>query len=381
MRKNTVFDQVLQTLPRYDFEKVCKRHFEGRKRRMDPWTQCVAMLFGQINGCVSLRHIEELLRSHEEKQYHLGIHAVSKSSLARANEVFSYKIYEDLAQLLFERCRKQAPGHGFRFKHRLYSIDATTISLCHELFDWAQFRQSKGGIKIHLQLDHNGNLPCFLHIGEARSHESTKAKLMQLSKGDIAVFDRGYIDYQWFQSLTKQGVFFVTRAKSNMQYKVIERREVIQKSGVQKDQIIQLTGTKSKDLTQTFRRVEYTDGATGETYTYLTNNLRLSAKTIADIYKSRWKIESFFREIKQNLKIKTFIGTSQNAVKTQIYIAICAYLMLKLIAFSTKTKISFGKIRRLLGAILFTTKSLIQLLKPDPLSLTKNNSQLQLLLH
>lgn len=381
MRKNSVFAQVLQTFPRYEFEKVCNRHFEGRNRRMDPWTQCVALLFGQINGCVSLRHIEELLRSHKEKQYHLGVHAVSKSSLARANEDFSYQIYEDLAQLLFERCRKQAPGHGFRFKSRLYSIDATTISLCHELFDWAQYRQSKGGIKIHMQLDHNGNLPCFLHIGEARSHESTKAKLMQLAKGDIAVFDRGYNDYQWFDSLTAQGVFFVTRAKSNMQYKVIEHHEVIRKSGVQKDQTILLTGIKANGVTQTFRRVEYLDAATGETYTYLTNNLQLSAKTIANIYKSRWKIESFFREIKQNLKIKTFIRTSPNAVKIQIYIAICAYLMLKLIAFSSKIEISFGKMRRLLAAILFTTKSLIQLLKPDPLPLSENKSQLELTLH
>lgn len=283
---------------------------------MNPWTQYLALLFGQMLGCASLRNIVEVLASHSERYYHHGMNPVSKSSLARATERFSYKIYEKLFVLLLKRCQKPTPNHKFKFKNKLYLFDSTTICLCSHLFTWASYKQSKGGIKIHTQLDAAGHLPVFVNICEAKSHDSKKAHLMRLKKGDIVAFDRGYICYQYFKSLDTKGVAFVTRTKSNMEYRVIGRRPTLLQKGVRSDQTITFTGVKGEDAPKLLRRTGYYDKENKKHYIFLTNNFKLAASTIADIYKERWSIEKFFREIKQNLKVKTFVGTSENAVKS-----------------------------------------------------------------
>ena len=366
MTKNTVFRQVLQFLPRYDFENIEKRHHQGRKRKMDPWTQCLSLIFGQLLGCVSLRHIADNLNSHPEKYYHHGMHTVSKSSLSRAMGDFSYKIYAELFQFLLARCKKLAPGHQFKFKNTLYLIDSTTITLCYQLFNWASYKQGKGGIKIHTQLDASGQLPVFISISAAKSHDSQSARLMRLKKDDIVAFDRGYYCFKWFKFLDTKGVTFVTRTKSNMQYKVIERHKTLLKKNIRSDQTITLTGDKGKNASEKLRRICYYDRGSKKYYIFLTNNFKLAASTIATIYKERWVIEVFFRDIKQNLKIKTFVSTSENAVKSQIYIALCTYLLLKLIAFTNQLNLSIGKIRRLIAIALFSTKGLLDILTGEP---------------
>jgi len=366
MTKNTVFRQVLQFLPRYDFENIVKRHYSGRKRKLDPWTQCLALTFGQLFGCVSLRHITDNLNSHPEKYYHHGMHTVSKSSLSRAMGDFSSEIYAELFQFLLARSKQLAPGHQFKFRNSLYLIDSTTITLCYQLFNWASYKQGKGGIKIHTQLDASGQLPVFISVSAAKSHDSQAARLMSLKKDDIVAFDRGYYCFQWFKALDTKGVTFVTRTKGNLQYKVIERHKTLLKKNIRSDQTITLTGNRGKDAPERLRRICYYDRESHKYYTFLTNNFKLAASTIAAIYKERWVIEVFFRDIKQNLKVKTFVGTSENAVKSQIYIALCTYLLLKLIAFTNHLNLSIGKIRRLIAVALFSTKKLLDILSGGP---------------
>lgn len=375
MLKNTVFRQVSQIAPRFDFEAAEKAHFEGRKRKMTPWNQFLAMFFAQLCGCGSLRQIEAVLASHSEKNYHHGMRPVKKSTLARANDHFSYKIYEQFAQSLLERCSRLAPRHKFSFKNQLLSLDSTTISLCLDLFEWAQFRQSKGGIKIHTQLNHSGHLPSILCITTAKSSDSQQARLLKAKKGDIVTFDRGYFCFQWFKELDDKGVWLVTRIKSNVKYQVIKNHKILNVKGVLRDQTILFTGSSSSQYPESMRLVTYLDQEAGKIYKFLTNNFKLAAFTIAAIYKDRWKIETFFKEIKQNLKIKTFVGTSENAVKTQIYIAMCTYLLLKMLLFTLKIERSISKVRVNLAAALFSTKSLIELLTPGIHSISNNKSQ------
>lgn len=366
MIKHTIFGQLLQLIPRPVFETIAHKHYQGRKCTMNPWTQCMALLFGQLTGCDSLRHIVEVLDSQKGKYYHHGMNHVTKSSLGRANNKFSYKIAEELFQFLLEMCRKKAPGHRFKFKNKLYLFDSTTISLCLQLFDWAHFRQNKGAIKIHTQLDAAGHLPVFIHISDAKSHDKQKMHLMQLKEGDIVAFDRGYVWYKYFQVLDSKGVSFITRGKKNMSYRVLERQKYDRKKGIKCDQVITLSGQKAKGAPKRLRRIRYYDKATKKSYVFLTNNFKLAAATIAEIYRERWEIEKFFREIKQNLKIKTFVGTSKNAVMTQIYIALCAYLLLKLVAFGNQTSLTIGKMRRLLELVLFDRKCIAEVLFGKP---------------
>ncbi len=380
MLKNTVFRQVIQIVPRYDFEKAQKAHFEGRRRRMTPWNQFLAMFFAQLCGCDSLRHIESVLASHSEKNYHHGMRPVKRSTLARVNDQFSYKIYAEFARLLLQRCAKVAPTHTFSFKNELISLDSTVISLCKDLFDWAQFRQSKGGVKIHTQLNHSGHLPSVLCITPAKSSDSRQARLLKAKKGDMVVFDRGYFCFKWFKSLDDKGVFFVTRLKSNVGYEVLKSRTVPKQNDVASDQTIRFTGPASGEFSGQLRLVTYFDRQNTKTYHFLTNNFKLAASTIAAIYKERWRIETFFKELKQNLKVKTFVGTSENAVKTQIYIAICTYLLLKLLLFSHGIKLALSQVRRIIAAVLFSSKPLVELLKPGLNSTPDDRNQIAMIL-
>lgn len=364
---NTVFSQLLKLVPRHEFETLATQHHEGRKlRKMTRWSQFVAMTLAQLSGRSSLRDVVSNLSAQASKLYHLGSAIVSRSSLARVNEKQPYTLYERLAGKLLAQCQARAPRHGFRFKNKLYSLDASTIDLCLNVFPWAKFRSTKGAVKLHVGLDHDGMLPSFLTITDGKTHDITAARALQLPKGSIVVMDRGYNDYTWYNQLNTQGVFFVTRLRKNARYRVINRRSVLKSKGLTSDQTIELTGTKAENCPIKLRRIGFKDVETGKHYYFLTNNFELAAATIAEIYKARWQIELFFKWIKQNLKIKSFLGTSKNAVMTQIWIAICVYLLLAFLKFASQISKSFQQILRLLQLNLFDRRDLRRLLIGEP---------------
>jgi putative transposase len=364
---NTVFAQLLKLVPRHEFETLAKQHHEGcALRKMSRWSQFVALSLAQLAGRCSLRDIVSNLNAQMTKLYHLGTGPVSRASLARINEQQPHSLYEALFGKLLSRCQGLAPRHGFKFSNKLYSLDASTIDLCFSLFPWANFRSTKGGIKLHVSVDHDGYLPTLVTVTDAKVSDITEARTLALPTGSIVVFDRGYTDYGWYNKLNNQRISFVTRLKSNASYTVVERHAVNKKSGLTCDQTIQITGSKAASCPINLRRIGYKDPETGKYYIFLTNNFRLAAKTIADIYKSRWQIELFFKWIKQNLKIKTFVGTTKNAVLTQIWIAMCTYLLLAYIKFVSKIDLSLQQILRLLHLNLFERRDLLCLLKGDP---------------
>jgi putative transposase len=361
---NTIFAQLLKLIPRHEFETLANQHHEGQKmRKMTRWSQFVALTLAQLAGRSSLRDIVDNLSAQTAKLYHLGCAKVTRSTLARVNETQPHALYEALFHKLLSRCHGLAPRHGFRFKNKLYSMDATTIDLCLSLFPWAEFRQTKGAVKIHVGLDHDGLLPSFVSITDGKTHDVTEGRLFKLPRGSIVVMDRGYNDYAWFNTLTNKKIFFVTRQKRNASYRVVETRPVPAEKGLLFDETIVITGAKAKSCSTPLRRVGYRDPETSKEYVFLTNHFHLAAKTIADIYKSRWQIELFFKCIKQNLKIKSFVGTSRNAVLTQIWVAMCTYLLLAWLKFANQIDLSLQKIIRLLQLNLFDRRGLIALLK------------------
>ena len=361
---NTVLSQILKLVCRHEFESLAKTHHYGQKlRKMSRWAQFVALSMAQLSGRSSLRDIESNLGAQKSKLYHLGVNKVTRSSLARVNEQQPCALYESLFGRLLTRCQTMAPGHGFRFHNKLYSLDASTIDLCLSVFPWAKFRTTKGAIKLHAAINHDGYLPSFVALTEGNVHEVKMAQYLQLPKGSTVVFDRGYIDYAWYNSLNSSNISFVTRQKRNADYQVLERREVNTSCGSTSDQVIGLTGTKAHQCPIKLRRVGYRDPDTGKHYVFVTNNFKLAAKTIADVYKSRWQIEMFFKWIKQNLKIKTFIGTSKNAVMTQIWIALCVYLILSYLKFTSCMNRSIQQILKLLQLNLFDRRDLILLIQ------------------
>ena len=364
---NTVFSQILKLVPRHEFESLAREHHQGRcLRKMTRWSQFVSLGLAQLAGRVSLRDVVSNLKAQARKLYHLGCAEVNRSSLARVNEQQPASLYEALFGTLLARCQGLSPKHRFRFKNKLYSLDASTIDLCLSVFPWADFRTTKGAIKLHVGLDHDGYLPSFLTITEGRVHEVNPARTLTLPKGSVVVFDRGYTDYAWYNHLNHQGVYFVTRQRKNACYRVIVRHPVPAGSSVTSDQTIRLTGVKAERCARPLRRIGFRDPETGKHYVFLTNNFRLAARTIAAIYKERWQIELFFKWIKQNLRIKTFLGTSRNAVLTQIWVAMCMYLLIAYLKFLSKLGLGMQQILRLLQLNLFERRDLMALLRGDP---------------
>lgn len=364
---NTVFTQLLKFISRHEFDSLAKQHHHGQRlRKMSRWSQFVALSFAQLSGRSSLRDIVSNLSAQAHKLYHIGATLVSRSSLARVNEQQPYALYEALFNKLLSRCNAMAPKHGFRFKNKLYSLDASTIDLCLSVFPWATFRSTKGAIKLHVGLDHSGYLPTFMTITEGKTHDVTVGRALKLPKQSIVVFDKGYNDYSWYNQLNNNDIFFVTRQKTNATYTVIERHSALKSKGITSDQTIKIKGQKAQDCPIALRRIGYKDPETGKHYVFLTNNFVLAAKTIADIYKARWQVELFFKWIKQNLKIKTFLGASKNAVLTQIWIAMCVYLLLAYIKFCNQLHLSFQQILRLLQLNLFERRDLLALLRGGP---------------
>ncbi len=365
---NTVFSQLLKLIPRHEFETLAKQHHSGRSfRKASRWSQFVTMAMGQLSGRKSLRDIVENVSAQAHRLYHLGSVKLSRSNLSRINENKPYALYEALFGKLLKRCQGIAPDHQFRFKNPLYSLDASTIDLCLSVFPWAKFRTTKGAVKLHVGLNHAGYLPEFVTLTEGRKHDVTVGRILQFPKGSIVVMDKAYNDYSWYKQLTDNGIFFVTRLRANAKYRVTDRCEVLRNKGLTSDQTIEFTGIQiAKKCPVQLRRIGYRDPETGKHYVFLTNNFKLAAKTIADVYKARWQVELFFKWIKQNLKIKSFVGTSKNAVMTQIWIALCMYLLLAFLKFQSKLTKSMQQILRLLQLNLFEKRDMMALLRGDP---------------
>jgi hypothetical protein len=339
---------------------VKETHAERYTKGFTCWGQFVAMLFCQLGRAHSLREITGGLRSCEGKLKHLGITAPPHSTLAYANEHRPWELYQQVFLQLFERCRVQVVGKNkFRFKNKLISMDSTTIDLCLAMFDWAKFRQTKGAIKLHLLLDHDGYLPSFALITEGNVSDVKVARQFHFDPGTIVVDDRGYNDYALFGRWTAQGVYFVTRMKDNALYEVVGEKEVPQNRNVLKDEMIELRGPKAiEKCPHPLRRIEVYDSETEEVLVFLTNNFKVGATTISAIYKERWQIEIFFKALKQNLKIKTFVGTSANAVKIQIWTALIAMLILRFLQLRSQFDWSLSNLVALLRMNLFTHRDL-----------------------
>ena len=359
---NTVFAQLLSLVPRYLFAKLSQEHKCRRApRTFSRWDQFVHLLHLQLANRKSLRDGVLSMDAFAKRLYHLGSKPVARSTFADANNSRTYAFFEALFLEAYKRCQPKAPKHKFSFDNKLFSLDASVIDLCLSLFPWAKFRNTKAGIKLHALHDHDGYLPSVVSVTDAKCHEIKMARLLELPKGSILIADRGYTDYAWFRELSQNGVFIVTRLKSNAQFKVLERNAVDAFTGVTSDQIIQV-GNGGKAIL--LRRIGYRDQETGKCFEFLTNHMTFPARTIADIYKDRWKVEIFFRFIKQNLKIKTFIGNSRNAVLSQVYVALIAYLLLAYQAFMSKIGISLQYLARLVQTTLFQTIEICDLAKP-----------------
>lgn len=379
---NTVFSQLLKLVPRHQFETLAREHHQGRRlRKLDRWSQFVALAMGQLGARRSLRDVVTNLEAQGAKRYHLGCSSVSRSSLARVNARQPHTLYEALFAKLYTRCQGLAPRHRFRFKHPLYSLDSTLIDLSLSVFPWAHFCLGKAALKLHVGLDHRGYLPAFAAITHGHRSDLEVARTLAFPKGSIVVCDKGYMDYAWFKALTDKGIFFVIRPRKNACYRVRTRQALTPSSGVSSDQIVQFTGTKPSAIElAALRRVGYRDPATGKHYVFITNAFHLAAKTIAEIYKERWQIELFFKWIKQNLKIKAFYGTSKNAILTQIWVALCVYLLLAYLKFSARLGGSLQQLLRLLQLNLFVRRDLMALLRGDPPLPKPSSPQHQLLL-
>lgn len=357
---STILRQIVTFLPRHEFESLAKDHHEGQKfRSFNRWTQFMAMFIGQLSGRKSLRDLVMNVAAQKSKLYHLAIKPCSRATLARVNEQQPASLYEVIFHKLLEKCRRVTPKHRFKFKGKLCLLDATVVDLCLSVFPWAEFRKRKGAIKLHVGLDGDGYLPEFVSLTDGKTHEINWAKTLNLPRGSMTVFDMGFTDYVWYQTLMYNGVFFVTRLKSNAKIKFLRKRRGRKATGVTADQAILLG-----NIPQPLRFVGYRDPETGKEYRFVTNADHLAAKTIADLYKERWQIELFFKWIKQNLRIKTFLGTSKNAVLTQIWIALCVYLLLAFLKFQAKLGTTMQQMLRLLQLNLFERRNLIELFKP-----------------
>lgn len=358
-----LFSQILQITPRFSFMRLvhecgAERHAKG----FSSWDQYVAMLFCQLAQAKSLREISDGLAVTCGKLSHLGLHAAPpKSTLSYANAHRPWQLYQNAFFHLRDICHSESPGKKkkFRFKNKLLSLDSTTIDLCLSLFPWADFRQTKGAVKLHLLLDHDGYLPDFAVITDGKTTDVSTARHFTLPAGSIVALDRAYCDFELFFQWNKSGVFFVTRLKGNAAYEVVENRPLPQRSNVMADQIIRFTGPKtSLKYPGLLRRVVVWDKENEREIELLTNHLCFGATTIGQIYRDRWEIELFFKLLKQHLKIKTFVGTSPNALKTQIWTALIALLLLRYLQFRSKYNLALCRLVALLRLNLFSYRNL-----------------------
>ena len=364
VRHASLFSQLIAVFDRTKFYQLVYRHQSERGAKgFDSWTQFVAMLFCQVAQAKSLREICGGLACCIGKLRHLGLkQPPNKSTLSYANAHRPWQLYQDLFYDTLNFCKKAAPGkHKFRFKNKLLSLDSTTIALCLSLFPWAKFRRTKGAVKLHLLLDHDGYLPTFACISEGKKHDVRVARQLALAPGSIIVVDRGYYDFRLFASWIETGVFFVSRLKHNADYEVLQQLPVPAKRNVVADELILLTGFYAKKkCPHVLRRVVVWDQTNQREIVLLTNHLDFGSTTIAAIYKDRWQIELFFKALKQNLKIKTFVGTSENALYIQIWTALIAMLLIKYLQFKSTFAWSLSNLVAFLRWNLFTYRDLWQ---------------------
>jgi hypothetical protein len=360
----SIFSQLLELFPRVEFEQRVREHkAERHARGFSSWSQFIAMLFCQLGRAHSLREICGGLASCEGKLRHLGVlKSPKKSTLAYANEHRPWQLYRAVFEQMFNKAQALAEQQGgkkkFRFKNKLVRLDSSVIDLCLSLYDWAKFRRTKGAVKLHLLLDHDGYLPCFAVITEGNTSDIKVARTMKFERGTVLVMDRGYNDYDWFAELTDQGVFFVTRMKVNADYEVVGRRKPPEKSNVGRDEDIFFYSMAAAGKPYFFRRIEVWDEAKQDTLVFLTNHMEFGSTTIAAIYKDRWQVELFFKALKQSLKIKTFLGTSANAVHTQIWTALIAMLIVKYLQLKSSFGWSLSNLVALLRHQLFVYRDL-----------------------
>jgi IS4 transposase len=361
----SIFSQVLQLFSRGEFEKAVKeQEAERHARGFTSWGQFMAMLFCQLGRAHSLREICGGLACCEGQMKHLGVPmAPKKSTLAYANEHRPWKLYRTVFEQTLGKCQELVRSQGgrkkFRFKNKLMSLDGSIIDLSVSMFDWAKFRRTKGAIKLHLLLDHDGYLPSFAVVTEGKTSEIKVARTLRFDPGTILAIDRGYVDYEWFRELTLQEVYFVTRLKEKAVYEVKEEWKTPQNSNVVSDQIVYFPRlARGGEEPVLFRRIEILDAEKQETIVLLSNLVAFGATTIAAIYKDRWQVELFFKALKQTLKIKTFVGTSANAVRTQVWTALIAMLVLKYLQLKSKFSWSLSNLAALLRQQLFFYRDL-----------------------
>ena len=362
-----VFSELMAYLPIKAFRKCVARYRGSHKvKNFSCWDQFLCMAFAQLTYRASLRDIEACLRAMQPKLYHMGIHGkVSRSTLADANEKRDWRIYADFAQTLIPTARELYRDDEFdlQLDETVYALDSTTIDLCLSLFPWARFRKRKAAVKLHTLLDLQGNIPVFIEITDGKYHDVNVLDVLVPEAGSFYIMDRGYIDFGRLYQFNRHHAFFVIRAKDNLKYRRLYSHPIDRETGLRCDQTVILTGFyQAKNYSDKLRRIRYYDAENKKRFTFLTNNFTLEALTIANLYKSRWKIELFFKWIKQHLRIKAFYGTSENAVKTQIWIAIATYILVAIVKKRLKLDISLYTFLQVLSLSQFERAPILQLL-------------------
>lgn len=371
--ERTLFAQVLDFLPLHEFRK-CVRRYRGdyKVQSFSCLDQFLCLSFAQLTYRESLRDIEICLRPFSSRLYHSGFRGrISRSTLAYANETRDWRIYADFAQILIQQARAlyASDSFGVNLNQTAYAFDSTTIDLCLSLFPWAKFRKHKAAVKLHTLIDLRGSIPCFIYITNGKVHDVNALDQLVLEPGAFYIMDRGYIDFARLHVFVQSAAFFVTRAKRNMDFVRLDYRPVDKSIGLRSDQTIRLRGFNAgKDYPDALRRIHFVDPQTKKNLVFLTNNFMLPALTIPQLYKSRWQVELFFKWIKQYLRIKSFYGTSENAVKVQIWTAICVYLLVAILKKKLNIPRSLGEILQILSISVFEKNDLYQ-------SLTASSAQ------
>jgi transposase len=367
-----ILSQLIDFLPKKQFDK-CVRRYRGNHRikTFSCFDQYLCMAFAQITYRQSLRDIETCLRAMQTKLYHCGIRGnVCRTTLAKANESRNWRIYADFARILINKARTLYADEdfGIQLNREVYALDSTTIDLCLSLFPWAKFREHKAAVKVHTLMNLKGSIPTFIRITRGKVHDVNILDELVLESGAIYIMDRGYLDFARLFTFTQNLSTFITRAKSNFDYRRLCYRRVDKTAGLRCDQTIRLNGFyASQDYPAALRRIGYFDVETNKKFIFLTNNFALPALTIAQLYKCRWRIEIFFKWIKHYLRIKTFFGTSENAVKTQIWIAISVYVLVAIVKKELKIKLSLSEILQILSIVLFEKLHITQVLMKNVL--------------
>ena len=378
----SILNQTLQIFPRREFQRlVDETHAERHARGFKSWDQFVAMLFSHLADANSLREICGGLASCEGRLSQLGTRAPARATLAYANGHRNWQLFEKVFYALYDHCRRDLGLNcKFRFKNPLLSIDSTHISLCSEMFPWASYSRQKGAVKLHFTLDHAGYLPAAMVVATGKIGELTIARRQRWEAGTIVMFDRGYIDFAWFQRLTDSGVWFITRVRADMQFKIVETSEVEKGGFPVTDQRVYILGRRRSKRYPGLLRVVTIQKPDGEIFQFLTNNMRLAPSTIAAAYKDRWEIESFFKTLKQNLRIKSFLSTSPNAVLTQIWTAVIAMLLLRYLQAKARYNWSFSNLMYFLRMNLFVYRDLWEWLHNPFVAPDVTNQPMQLVL-